>query len=202
MVTPQRRQRIEQVARARQPGVVVLEDVHDPHNAAAVLRSCDAFGIQKVHFVFVKTVPYNPAKVGKVSSSSANQWLDFEIHHSTADGLARVRAEGYTSIATVLRPDTESVFEADLTGPPIAWWFGNEHRGLSEEAVLGADRRIAIPMRGMVESLNISVTAATLLFEMTRQRQARGMPGLPEHEVQRLMISFGIESDALTPPQD
>ncbi len=200
MVTRERLRRIAQVAEGRQPGVVVLEDVHDPHNAAAVLRSCDAFGIQTVHFVFVRTKPYNPAKVGKVSSSSANQWLDFVIHDSTSDCLRVLRNEGYQSVGTVLGQRTESLFEADLTGGPWALWFGNEHRGLSEEAIQGVDRHLAIPMRGMVESLNISVTAAIFLFEMTRQRYRTGMPRLPDEEVQRLMVSFGALPEELTPP--
>ena len=200
MVTPQRLQRMTQVAQGRQPGVVVLEDVHDPHNAAAVLRSCDAFGIQTVHFVFVRTKPYNPAKVGKISSSSANQWLDFVIHHSTADCLEALRNDGYRSVGTVLGQRTESLFDADLTGGPWALWFGNEHRGLSEEAIDGVDRHLSIPMRGMVESLNISVTAAIILFEMTRQRLVAGMPSLPAEQIQKLVVSFGALPEELTPP--
>jgi tRNA (guanosine-2'-O-)-methyltransferase len=200
VVTPARLKRIAQVAEGRQPGVVVLEDVHDPHNAAAVLRSCDAFGVQTVHFVFAQTQPYNPAKVGKVSSSSANQWLDFVIHESTADCLQALQKEGYRSVGTVLGERTESLFDADLTGGPWALWFGNEHRGLSAEAIRGVERHLSIPMRGMVESLNISVTAGIILFEMTRQRLLAGMPKLPAEEIQKLMVSFGTLPEELTPP--
>ncbi|MBY0589357.1 RNA methyltransferase [bacterium] len=200
MVTPERWRRIAQVVESRQPGVVVLEDVHDPHNAAAVLRSCDAFGIQTVHFVFREVTPYNPVKVGKVSSSSANQWLDFVIHHSTDGCFRSLEQEGYQSIATVISAKGESLFQADLTAGPWAIWFGNEHRGLSEEAIDRASRRVAIPMRGMVESLNISVTAAIFLFEMTRQRSVQGMPRLPQDQMTKLMESFGASGDATPPP--
>jgi tRNA (guanosine-2'-O-)-methyltransferase len=193
VVTPERLRRITEVAHRRQPGVVVLEDVHDPHNAAAVLRSCDAFGIQTVHFIFEQVAPYNPAKVGKLSSSSANQWLDFVIHSSTQACQEQLSKEGYTSVATVVDASGESLFDADLARGKWAIWFGNEHRGLTPAAVAGAERRIGIPMRGMVESLNISVTAAIFLFEMTRQRESSVMPGLPPDEIARLIESFGAD---------
>ena len=86
-----------------------------------------------------------------------------------------MHAEQYEVIATVLADDSESLYELDLPRPLTAIMLGNEHRGLSETAVELADRKLMIPMRGMVQSLNLSVTAALCLYELTRQRLARGI---------------------------
>ena len=83
--TNRRLQKIQAVAKSRQNGVIVLEDIHDPHNAAAVLRTADAFGIQKIYFIFNKQERFNPRKIGKATSSSANKWLDFEVFTSAKE---------------------------------------------------------------------------------------------------------------------
>lgn len=188
MGTPERELKIRRVAAARQPGVVVLEDVHDPHNAAAVLRSCDAFGIQTVHLIFGKEKPYNPRKIGRESSSSANRWLDFILHRSTEDCLDQLHADGVETIATVLDSNAEAIFDAVFEKPKTAFLFGNEHRGLSDVAIQRACRLISIPMLGMVQSLNLSVTAGICLYEWTRQRRHRtdGSDARDPTEVTRL----------------
>lgn len=170
MPTPERLEKIKRVVSTRQEGILVLEDIYDPHNAEAVLRSCDAFAFQKVCFIFDKQKPFNPRKVGKTSSSSANKWLDFEIFKSTKECLESLKSRGYELIATVLQEDSENLYKADLQNPKIALMLGNENRGLSEEATSLADRKIMIPMQGMVQSLNLSVTASVFLFEINRQR--------------------------------
>ena len=168
-------QRYREVAGRRQQGVVVLEDIHDPHNAEAVFRSCDAFGFQRVCLIFDEEEPFDPRRVGKLSSSSANKWLDFEVYSSAKACLDALHGEGFEVVATVAEGEAEEVFAAELTAPRIAVMLGNENRGLSHEAVALADRRLTIPMAGMVRSLNLSVTAAILLFEVTRQRRQAGM---------------------------
>jgi len=168
-------ERLTTVARRRQQGAVVLEDIYDPHNAQAVFRSCDAMGIQRVCLIFAEEKPFNPRRIGKLSSGSANKWLSFEIFDSTQACLDQLHAEQYEVIATVLADDSESLYELDLPRPLTAIMLGNEHRGLSETAVELADRKLMIPMRGMVQSLNLSVTAALCLYELTRQRLARGI---------------------------
>lgn len=143
---------------------LVIEDVHDPHNAAAIMRTCDALGIQEVWLVFVDEKPYNPRRVGKSSSSSANKWLSFRAWKSVAECIAALKSEGYTSIGTVLKDAGASTEGYDfLKHEKIALWFGNEHRGLSDEARAAMDVRMMMPMRGMVESLNVSVAAALFL---------------------------------------
>lgn len=173
--TPERNQRYRDVAARRQQGVVVLEDIHDPHNAEAVFRSCDAFGFQRVCLIFDEEEPFDPRRVGKLSSSSANKWLDFEVYASARECLGKLQAEGYEVAATVADGGAEELYAAELTAPRIAVMLGNEQRGLSPEAVALADRRLTIPMAGMVRSLNLSVTAAIVLFEVTRQRQRAGL---------------------------
>lgn len=168
-------QRYRDVAARRQQGVVVLEDIHDPHNAEAVFRSCDAFGFQRVCLIFDQEEPFDPRRVGKLSSSSANKWLDFEVYSSARECLDALHGEGFEVVATVAEGETEELYRAELTAPRIAVMLGNENRGLSPEAVGLADRRLTIPMAGMVRSLNLSVTAAIVLFELTRQRGQAGI---------------------------
>jgi len=192
MHTERRRERLTQVARTRQQGAIVLEDIHDPHNAEAVFRTADALGFQRICLIFEQGEPFDPRRIGKLSSASANKWLDFETYDSTESCLGQLRAEGYETVATVLDPEAESIFGAELYKPRTALLFGNEHRGLSARAVALADRRLMIPMSGMVGSLNLSVTAALCLYELTRQRRARGIAEYlyPEEEQQVLAEEF------------
>lgn len=180
MPTPRRKQRIQQAVSQRQTGlVVVLEDVHDPHNAQAVMRSCDAFGVQHVYLVFEQTAAFNPRKIGRATASSANKWLNFHTFNSTESCLRELTQHGYELVATQPHPDAESVFTATLDQPKVALLFGNEHRGLSPLAIQQADCQVQIPMRGMVTSLNISVSAAIMLFAVTRQR----LPNMPRYQL-------------------
>lgn len=171
VLTPERAAKIQRLVENRQQGIIVLEDISDPHNAAAVLRSCDAFGFHQVFFIFHEERGFNPEKIGKLTSASANKWLEFEIFDSTTACFDRLRDLGYLTVATALTDQSESIFEIDLTEPKLALVFGNEHRGLSEEALARCDKTLLIPMQGMVQSLNLSVTAALCMFETTRQRR-------------------------------
>jgi len=178
MPTEARRQKVHRVATHRQQGVVVLEDIHDIHNASAVYRSADAFGVQAVHLIFLEEEPFDPREQGKISSASANRWLDFHVHDSTETCLKQLKEDGYTLIATTLDEDAQSIYEARFDqDEKIAFLLGNERRGLTETAKQLADRKLYVPMRGMIQSLNLSVTAAICLFEMTRQRLEAGMDG-------------------------
>ena len=172
-VTQKRKEKIRQVIENRQKGlVIVLEDIHDPHNAAAVLRSADAFGVQEVCFIFDQEKPYNPKRVGKKTSSSANKWLDFHIFRSIKECVKYLKRRKYKIYASVVDDKVNSIYRTDFTKyVNIALLFGNEHRGLSQEAVDLADYRVYIPMKGMVESLNISVTCGIFLYEVSRQRK-------------------------------
>lgn len=169
-----RQKKLEQVARQRQAGlIVVLEDIHDPHNAAAILRTCDAFGVQDVWFIFNKEKAYNPRRVGKSSSSSANKWLTIRAFKSVAECKTALKRLKYESVGTVLHAKAENFTKAKLTARRIALWVGNEHAGLSAEAVQVCDRLLLLPMRGFVESLNVSVMTAISIYEISRQRKGK-----------------------------
>lgn len=166
-----RKQKIAAIGRRRQPGIiVVLEDIHDPHNSAAILRTCDGLGIQNVWFIFEKEKPYNPRTIGKASSSSANKWLDFTVHSSTSSCIEKLRHDGYTVITTALTDAAIPLTKAVFPEKNIAIIVGNEHRGVSETAIRLADKIIMIPMTGFVQSLNVSVATAIILWEIVRKR--------------------------------
>ncbi len=164
--------RLRTVAQQRQSGLaLVLEDIHDPHNAAAMLRTCDGLGIQDVYVIFEQETFYNLKKIGKVSSSSANKWLTFHIYRSAQACFRDLRKAKYEIHATILNNKAEDATKANLTAKKIALVVGNEHRGISATAIESADHLLYLPMQGFVESFNVSVTAALFLYEIIRQRR-------------------------------
>lgn len=172
--TERRVARMESVIAKRQPTLtVVLEDVFDPHNASAVLRTCDATGVRDVHLVYVNQEP--PKKsFGRSSSGSAAKWLNMRFHDSIEDCYAHLRKEGFAIFATALQDESRELYDIDFT-QPTALVFGNEKDGVTRAGIELADGTIYIPMQGMVESLNISVSCAVSLYEAMRQRQKVGM---------------------------
>jgi len=176
MTTKSRQDKIKRVMKNRLPKVrLIIEDVHDPHNAAAILRTCDALGVGSVWYLFDQEEPYNPKKVGKASSSSANKWVEIEVFKDRAVLEDRLKEEEFVSLAsTIHEPDAKSLWESNLKEGKVALWVGNEHRGLSAKAMAFCDRKITIPMLGFVESLNVSVAAALFLAEIVRQRRYQG----------------------------
>lgn len=175
MPTEARNAKMAAVASARQRDLLlVIEDVSDPHNAEAAIRSCDALGVGEVWFVFDKEPPFNPGKIGRATSASANKWIAFRSFDSVRACYDALHERGFTIAATALHHDAEDATRADLAVPKLAIVMGNEHRGLSEEAIALADRRIMFPMRGFVESFNLSVAATLFLYEAIHQREAKG----------------------------
>jgi tRNA (guanosine-2'-O-)-methyltransferase len=189
MITELRLKKIKDVAARRQQGIIVFEDIHDPHNAAAVLRTADSFGIQKVCFIFEKGEKFNPKKVGKATSSSANKWLDFEVFDSTAKCFKTLKKRGYTIIGTILNAKAKTLLKTDFKKPKIALVFGNEHAGLSQTAIDLLDEQLYIPMQGFVQSMNLSVTAAICMYEMFRQRNPSKQKFLLSNKEQAKLIS-------------
>ena len=187
MVSLKRLQTITAVANSRQQGIVVLEDIYDPHNAAAVFRTCDAFGIQKVCLIFDKGQRFNPKKLGKVTSASANKWLDFEIFSSARQCFSKLKRQGYSIVATVLDAKAKNIFKTKFKNPKTALVFGNEHTGLSPAAIELSDAHLYIPMRGFVQSLNLSVSAALCLYEMSRQQNPSSKFLLPRSQQNKLI---------------
>lgn len=166
--------------------MVVLENIHDPHNVSAIFRTCDAVGIPKVSLVY--TIEKFP-KIGKKSSASAFKWVEREKYKSIESCYDELRKNGFKIFASSINTDAKNIYELDLSDK-VAIVLGNEHRGVSEEAAELADERIVIPMFGMVQSLNVSVAAAIILYEACRQRIAKGKYNnhqISESELERLV---------------
>jgi tRNA (guanosine-2'-O-)-methyltransferase len=183
--TERREQRTRSVLAHRQPDLtLVLENVHDPHNVSAVLRSCDAVGVQAVHTVY--TVEERPARAfARTTSASAAKWIDIVHHDSVDDCYTALRKQRFTILATAVRTEAVELYSLDLTAP-VAIVFGNEMRGVTSEAIAQADGTVFIPMLGMIESLNISVACAVTLFEAMRQRRIAGEYASPKIDSSQL----------------
>lgn len=143
---------------------VVLEDIYQSHNASAVLRSCDCFGVQDVYVVENRN-PFNPAGDVAVGSS---KWVDYYKHRDIKEAYKQLHDKGYRIIATLPHENDTMIGDLDLS-TPVALVFGTELTGLTNEAVEGADGYVKIPMYGFTESFNISVCAALSLFSTTER---------------------------------
>jgi tRNA (guanosine-2'-O-)-methyltransferase len=171
-MTPERREKIEAVLARRQDNLtIVLENVFDPHNISAVMRSCDAVGVQEI-FVLNTKIPRHK-KWGDRSSSSANKWLTVHQYTDLDACISEIRRRYGRILTTHLSSDAVSLYETDLT-IPTALVFGNEHAGVSDELLALADGNFIIPQVGMIQSLNISVACAVTLYEAYRQKLGAG----------------------------
>jgi len=166
--TDQRIGKINQVVTQRQQSLrIVMENIHDPHNVSAIYRTCDSVGVPKVSLLYNhEEFP----KISKVSSSSANKWIETEKFSDTSACYANLRKNGFQIYASLLSEEAIDLYSIDMT-KKIALVFGNEHRGVSEEAAKMADEVFFIPMYGMIKSLNVSVATAVTLYEAQRQRK-------------------------------
>jgi len=171
-MTPERAYRVNQVLTHRQNDItIVLENVFDPHNISAVMRSCDAVGIQEIYVLNTK-IPRHK-KWGSKSSSSAAKWLTIHQSENSAECFKMLREKYERILTTQLSTDAVSLYDVDLT-MSTALVFGNEHAGVSDEIKAISDGSIVIPQVGMIQSLNISVACAVSLYEAFRQKQAAG----------------------------
>jgi tRNA (guanosine-2'-O-)-methyltransferase len=186
-MTPERKQRLKKVLEKRQDDLtVVLENVFDPHNISAVMRTCDAVGIQDIHILNTKISKHK--KWGARSSSSASKWLTIHQHTDASACFAELRNKYPLILTTHLSSTAVSLYKIDFTNP-VALIFGNEHEGVSEEIRTLADGNFVIPQVGMIRSLNISVACAVSLYEAFRQKQAAehyNNTKLQETELQKL----------------
>lgn len=174
---------------------MVLENVEDPHNISAVLRTCDAVGIQDVYVLTTKMPRHK--RWGAKSSSSAAKWLT--VHQFTVvNELFSVLRARYSRIYTThLSSDAISLYDIDFSGS-VALIFGNEQTGVSEEIRALADGNFVIPMQGIIRSLNISVACAVSVYEAMRQKKLAGhyeQPGLPEGQRSTLLEEWGFKEE-------
>lgn len=179
-MTPERNDRLTSVLNKRQPDLtVVLENVFDPHNISAVMRTCDAVGIQDIYILNTKIPAHK--KWGAKSSSSAAKWLSVHQFTDSIACFAELRKHYKKIYTTHLSSDAVGLHELDLT-QPVALVFGNEHSGVSEEIIAMADGNFIIPQVGIIKSLNISVACAVSLYEAYRQKCNAGHYNHPKLE--------------------
>ena len=163
---------------------VLAENMYHGQNAAALIRHCDAFGVQ--HLLTVETrCTFRP---NTVIARGSGRWVDVERHASTAEAIASLRREGYRIVATTPHREDVTPETFDVAKGPFALIFGTEHAGISDEAIAGADEFLRIPMCGLVESLNVSASAAILIYELSlRVRRTVAGWELPVAEQAALM---------------
>ena len=192
-MTPERRQRLNSVLDKRQGNItVVLENVSDPHNISAVMRTCDAVGVQDIYILNTK-IPRHK-KWGAKSSSSAAKWLTVHQYENAEECFSSLRKRYSTILTTHLSSDAISLHNIDLA-QSIALVFGNEHSGVSDEIRALADGNFIIPQVGIIRSLNISVACAVSLYEAYRQKMNAGhynQPGLDDVRYNELLKEWGF----------
>ncbi len=204
-LSPERVKRLHEVLGARTRRVtLVLEDIFEMHNAAACLRTCEAFGVQDAHFIINRNDAFAGSKGSGVSRGSekwlcvtrwgtrSHHWKDPETapYPHTQECLNSLKEKGYRLVATTLRADSVPP-ENIPTDKPIALLIGSEHRGLSQTAHDLADMAVQIPMVGFVQSLNLSVCAAMLLRALTKNmREQQTQIGLSEDEKRDLLFTW------------
>jgi tRNA (guanosine-2'-O-)-methyltransferase len=192
-MTPERQQKLLAVLHKRQHDLtVVMENVHDPHNISAVMRTCDAVGIQDIYILNTK-IPRHK-KFGAKSSSSAAKWLTIHQYENVEECFAALRSRYSTILTTHLSTDAVGLYEIDFT-KSTALVFGNEHDGVTDEARALADGNFIIPQMGIIQSLNISVACAVSIYEACRQKKAAGHydgPSMPAERMDALLNEWGF----------
>lgn len=195
-MTPERELRLKNVLANRQFDLtVVMENVFDPHNVSAVMRTCDAVGIQEIYILNTKIGKHK--KWGARSSSSAAKWLTIHEHDDASVCFAELRKKFSLILTTHLSSNAISLYQIDFTRS-VALIFGNEHDGVSEEIRTLADGNFIIPQVGMIRSLNISVACAVSLYEAFRQKQMLtnyGAIKLPDADLKLLWDRWSLNND-------
>ena len=175
-MTQERKDKLTRVLEKRQFNLtVIFENVQDPHNIAAVLRTCESAGIQEVH-ILNHSIPPHPKfgdGLGYRSSSSAWKWLTLHYHTDLNACVQQVKSEGFSLMATALNEKAVDLYDVDFT-QKLALVFGNERKGVSDEMLALCEGNFLIPQMGIIQSLNISVACAICLYEAYRQKKVKG----------------------------
>ena len=148
---------------------ILTENTFHPHNAAALIRHCEAFGVQRMHTIETRC-QFDPSQ--NISRGS-DRWLNLVRHSSTSEALSALKAEGYRLVATTPHRESCTPETFDVKKGKFALIFGTEHAGISDEAMAAADEYLRIPMCGMVESLNVSASAAILIYQLAQRVRAQ-----------------------------
>lgn len=190
---PERLENFRSVLEMRTRWITICcENTFHTQNASALIRTCEAFGLQDIYAI--ETLCKFKPNVNIVRGT--DKWIDLKRHKSPAEAIAAMRAAGYRIIATTPHADDSTPLDFDITAGPAALVFGTEHAGISEEIISAADGFVKIPMCGFVESLNVSASAAILLYNLTEKM--RSDPSVPwrleESEKARLMFKWIMSS--------
>lgn len=188
---PRRFARLKAVLDRRMGDLTLLvEQVEKPHNLSAILRTCDAVGVLEAHAV----CHHGRLPTFNSTAQGSQKWVPLRVHDTIAAAMTRLKDQGFRLVGTHLGVEAVEYEACDYTGP-TAFVLGAEKWGLSAEAAALVDQAVFIPMRGMVQSLNVSVAAATLLFEALRQRRRAGLvpdggEGVPAARYSDLLVEW------------
>ena len=188
----ERYNRIQQVLKARQTDLTLcLEEVHKPNNVSAIVRTADAVGVHKIHAVW----PNGKMRTLTHTSAGARNWVEVDTHDHIGTALTEFKQQNMQVLVTNLSDTAVDFREIDYT-KPTAIILGGEKFGVSKQALDQADQDIIIPMIGMVQSLNVSVASALILYEAQRQRQLAGMyeqerSPLSDETIDRILFERG-----------
>lgn len=179
--------KIRRLLADRQPDLTVfMDELHKPQNLAAVMRTADAVGIGKIHAVW----PKKQIRQHHHTSGGSARWVEVEVHQDRQQAIQTLKSQGMQVLAAHLSDTAVDFREVDYT-KPTAILLGQEKHGVTEDGAALADQHIIIPMMGMVQSLNVSVANAVILYEAQRQRQLAGMYGemkIPQKQAERLIF--------------
>ena len=202
-MTPERKNKLLTVLSKRQSNLtVVLENVFDPHNISAVMRTCDSVGIQDIYILNTRIPPHK--EWGFKSSSSARKWVTSNQFTNVAECFDALRKNYTTILTTHLADNSIGLYDIDFTGS-VALVFGNETFGVSEEIRALADGNFVIPQVGIIRSLNISVACAVSIYEAYRQKKQAGhydQMSLPEERQNQLLNEWGFKEQDLEPEEN
>jgi tRNA (guanosine-2'-O-)-methyltransferase len=192
MLTEHRRERIDFVTRHRWKSLtVVVEDIRDPHNQAAVLRTAEGMGLLSAHVIDTGADTFQP---NRGVTKDADKWMRVRRHSAVEPCVEELKSQGFAIYCGALDPSAKSLYELDVTRP-CAFVFGNEHRGISPALKAKADELFIIPMRGFVESFNISVAAAICMSHAVHSREVAGSKtDLSEIEREALRVEYERKS--------
>tara|TARA_B100001540_G_scaffold29016_1_gene24815 strand:+ start:331 stop:924 length:594 start_codon:yes stop_codon:yes gene_type:complete len=168
MASDERIERLRKVLQNRQLDLkVILEDIHDPHNVSAIYRSCEAAGVMDIILLYInEEFPDFKFK----SSASACKWIDIHKYSNPQEIIPKLKDQGYQVYSLVLDENAKTIYDVDWTKPSTII-IGNEHRGVSSGVQKISTQNLYIPMKGIIESLNVSVATAVTLYEAFRQRE-------------------------------
>ncbi len=191
-LTEERREVLRRTAAMRTRYMTILtENTFHPQNASALVRHCEAFGLQDLHTVET-LCRFNP-NVNIVRGT--DKWIDITRHESTAEAVASLRGAGYRIVATTPHRESCTPETFDVGRGPFCLVFGTEHAGVSDEIIASADEFLRIPMCGMVESLNVSASAAILIYMLSQRMRLSDVDWrLTEEERRELLFRWTVAS--------